>query len=250
MPIGAIAAILPSVAEAGLVEKVEAHWQIEPSTDAQLEVTLNPGDMVTRSLMSPDGSVELTADAVRSDDSFLIARRGEQLYARPARGTTAYCAQSSRKVLSANAIGAPNSAATDPCFIDRDNDGFFDESFRIDTWNAKVVGMAFVSKKNVKISPVPYRKIPADEFHDKPSIGIKYVGTSPLTHREKFTLVFGGKVPATEVCCGVVATGDTYPRSVQLMGAKLSILKNEAGRISVRIDAPLAQGPFAVRGNI
>jgi hypothetical protein len=236
--------------QAGLVEKIPTNWKILPATDAGKELDINSGEVVTLTKMVPEKSTELTSNVLRANDGAILAMKGEQLYARPARGAIAYCAKSSRKVINANIIGAPNSAATDPCFIDRDGDGKFDESFRIDTWNATLFGLAFVSKKSVPINLASYNEISSSYVMDTYYVGIKYIGTNLISGREQFSLAFGGRDLSTVVCCAVTPKEDDYPRTLDIMGAKYTITRNRKGSIHVIVNTAMPAGDFSVRGNI
>ena len=247
--ISASASVALVQAEAGLVEKIPALWHLQPGQDQGKEIEVRPGGVVTLSTLIPDHAAELTSDAIREGDGAIIAPKGEQLYSRDARGTIAYCTVSSRKVLDSTSIAQPNSAATDPCFIDRDGDGKFDESFRIDSWNATYFGTAFISKKKVQIKPSPYKIISPDDFQQKFYAGVKYIGTG-ISKKEQFSLAIGGNSLATPICCSYLPAGDQYPRTVDIFGGSYSILRNDRGVIRLRVEKSLPGSPFSIRGNI
>ena len=239
---GALLLASPAVA-AEDPRQVYAVWQVQPAADAPAERTVAKDAPVIRQELLPVALDALSDDARDAAGKLLLAK-GQLLFRLHATTGTVDCVlDTAPRGTVARFIDA---ATARLCLRDGDGDGRFESYF---TYSGKVAGLPSVNGKIPKTPhPLPLVAYTAHDVHEAAGlfyVGIDYAGHAPLSGKPRFLFVYG-RTGGEHGSLGQAWSGKTFPDSVQLNGAALTILSEGTDGLRIRVDQPLPAGQFGV----
>ena len=221
------------------------HWHIVPDAAVAETKVVTPGDTVIRQRLVPNGMAVLGEDfRLNPGSDRNILRAGEKL-ALSTRGKAfqIYCSISPLREKSgleeAWLIGEIH-----VCFEDSDDDSRFDTFYE---FMPDTDGIISMSEKLGKPQPtdVSYTVVDPLENESGLHVSVIYAGKPLLYNRRNFHVEFGRENETGKLSSFVYTKGNDYPQTVNLNGSAITVLSEEQGALTVRIDKPMS-GPFAV----
>ena len=215
-------------------------WAIQPIAETPSDRAIGYDEWVLQQTLLPEGLFRLGGDAkvigrppLFSDGAQLIEVRTD--------GAVVACDVVARRQ---KLIGA-----SQYCLIDYDRDGKFDGMFAVANIS-KGGGMPTVQgqypRKAKPIEPVAYSRLNPNEIATRYFVGIRNAGKAALYDRQNFQICYGSESATDCLTDGSYTSASVFPAPVELLGAKMTILSREEGKVRVRVDRMMPPQPFGI----
>ncbi len=219
-------------------------WMIDPILPKLETVTVKPGDVVTEARLLPSGLIAIDSPAVGSDGKVIVSS-GAQLLTL------------SSNIMAACTFTFPvysdirnffvRSSQEFNCFVDEENDGKFESTFKL---VSSVIGIppqfGRIPKKRRSVSPVPYHKIPFSEGTQFPRLRFKYSHQDKLTGHSYFGLCIANGSSKKEPCfdgySGV--RSDKIPKEIGVAGSIAVAIAKKGSLVTLDVKSGLKQMAF------
>ncbi|WP_295323311.1 hypothetical protein [uncultured Sphingopyxis sp.] len=232
-------AVLSSAAQAQS-RALNTVWLIQPATETPGERSVGYAEWVLKQTLLPEGLFRLDGDAgpAGGASKFTV---GTQLIEVRTEGAIVACDAIARRQ---KLIGA-----SQYCLVDYDRDGKFDGMFAVANIS-KGGGMPTIQgqypKKAKAIVPVAYSRLDPAELATHYFVGIRNAGKAALYDRQNFQICYGSESATDCLTDWDYTSASVFPASIELLGAKLTALSREDGKVRVRIDATMPSQPFGI----
>ncbi|MCA1750088.1 MAG: hypothetical protein LC634_11405 [Sphingomonadales bacterium] len=222
-------------------------WMVQPAEVPSEEVTVSSGDLVLRQPLHPTALAVLEADLQHGsgDDDFLPA--GTRLFEVQNASAQVFCALNLAYTPDLQRILLGTSSAQ-RCLVDANNDSLFEGKF---VFHSPIQGLPLVEGQLPKDPdpvepPVPYRRGSPSEVGDEYFVGIRYEGKPLLYNRRNFRIRFGNSQSQDGLTNFSYTSGDDYPKSHNMLGSQFTIVAEDDGTLTIRIDRMMPLQPFSV----
>jgi hypothetical protein len=230
---------------------IASPWRIGPVAIDSDERSAKIGTVLWRQPLNAAALVTLERDAVAADaDGNTLLSAGDELFQIVINNIPIYCDSTPPKpsALSKAMFGggklADNSAI---CLIDGDRDGKFDHyvSKKIQFEGVPIVRNPF------EYSPKPLQKL---GFNLRPAgpgvggywVGVRYASGDKAHEFLGFQLVFGDHRSSSKLTENIAGAKGDFPRTLEVLGAKVVIFSVLNGVIRYRIDQVMPDQPFSI----
>lgn len=221
-------------------------WAVQPAEGRYpLERDVADGEVVLRQKLLPLGLAVLGADVALPRGSRLVARRGAQLVRVGGPAGRIHCALETERT-DRKGVVVPNKTGTTLCLLDGDGDGRFEGAFEGTGSVTGVIVDALPPKQPVVVD-VAYEKRPVEEFVGDYWVGVRYEQYFNVYGNRMLFTDFGGRGAQESLTAfDTFKSKGIFPREVEALGAKLTILSAAPKGVRVRIDRALPPQPFSV----
>lgn len=138
------------------------------------------------------------------------------------------------------------------CFIDQNGDGSFDATFQMisQTPGLVMINGRMPKKLTPLASPIPFQRVdPATSTLDA-FVAIERRNYFNIYGRENFMIVFGSTAHQERITDPIGFKSSELPKQMSVLGSSFTALKEENGRLAVRVDAAMPRQPFGVTKTI
>ena len=221
-------------------------WEIQPPTAPAGEGHVKDGETVLRQTLLPTGLAVLDADVANATGSRLVAKAGSQLIEATTNGGAIYCALATMRADKKTGALSENRGGTTLCLHDSESNGRFESVFEMPVGTGLAMIQGQVPKK-VRPVDVGYRTRPVGEVQGDFWVGIRYEQYFNIYGNRMFFTDFGGRGQTQSLTdfAKFKAKG-AFPQSVNVSGARFTVLAADQDGVRLRTDAPMPTGPFAV----
>lgn len=215
-------------------------WTIQPSAETLPEQVIGYDGWVLRQALLPEGLFRLDGDAKVSGRPPLFPKDSQLIEIRTHGAVVACDAVARRqKLLGANQY----------CLIDHDRDGNFDGMFAVQNIS-KGGGMPTVQgrypTKAKPIEPVAYSRLNPSEITIRYFVGIRNAGKAALYDRQNFQICYGSESATDCLTDWSYTSASAFPATIELLGAKFTVLSRDEGQVKVRVDRTMPPQPFGI----
>ncbi|WP_126516822.1 hypothetical protein [Sphingobium amiense] len=220
-------------------------WRVQPPTDSSTtERSVKDGEIVLKQSLLPmslatlDQSVEISANG-------LSVEAGSQLVQALTQQGRAYCALDTVSRAKASLFVKPIKGLA-ICLLDSNEDGRFDSAFGMPGGTGLLMVEGTIPKSALSVD-IPYTQRPVEEIKGDFFVALRYEQYFNIYGNRMFFLDYGGRGKTQSLTNFVKFNAKgPFPQSVDVYGARFTILNAEAEGVALRIDQPLLMKTFAV----
>lgn len=247
----AAAAVLAQPAPARRIapdEQFTTKWLVQPGEASAAPVSVPPGGLILKQRLLPTGLARLKEAYTGPTPAESLAAGAEMVRATGPDGAV-YCSTGYRAQPLAMRllIGGPD-RLRQVCLMDSDNDGRFDSVLK-GTSNLRTLPSAFgiLPKVPATIAPIPYEEAAPESFSELYYVGVQYEGQAKIGTLRRFHLAFGSEGNWDQISDNLFTKRDSdLPRTLEVMGAAITILGGEGRNVVAKVDRPFPPQPFGV----
>jgi hypothetical protein len=96
------------------------------------------------------------------------------------------------------------------------------------------------------LMPLPYTVRTGGATKGAYWVGMRYAGGDRDSEAQRFEIVFGGNEDKSALSNATVGPRGAFPRTVELLGARIAILSVTDGAMHYRIEQPMPEQDFSV----
>lgn len=215
-------------------------WTIQPATETPAERTIGYDEWVVRQPLLPAGLFRLDGEAKVPGRPSLFAAGAQLIEVRTEGAVVACDAVARRQKL----VGASQF-----CLIDYERDGKFDGMFAVGNIS-KGGGMPTIQgqypQKAKPIEPVAYSRLDPSQIATRYFVGIRNAGKAAIYDRQNFQICYGGESATDCLSDWSYTSASTFPATIELLGARITVLSREEGKVRVRVDNTIPLQLFGV----
>lgn len=226
--------------------RYETAWYIHPEVEPRfLETrTIERGDVILKQRLLPQALALLEADIVDGDGDELAAA-GEQLFGLRSSGPPIYCRLDTRTNIPMMMLfGSVGGGISQDCFVDANGDGNFDGHFDDDAGRAGLPRLT--GELPDRLNPVgtaAYRTLSPTELSADHFVSIEYRGNSHWgLGRPSFRINFSYGERERHLTDETRAASRDQPQTLNLLGSRFTLARDEDGRVTVRVEEPMDSG--------
>jgi hypothetical protein len=239
----ALSAVLIAFGSAGVSAQepsrdLQTIYRIQAAPAPEGERELASKEWVIKQPLLPDGLSELVEPVALKPDKPPIAA-GTRMLAVQSQIGEVRCITDIRKI--------PH--VMPPCLVDTDRDGSFDAWFssRTNAYDALIMIEGRAPKKLTSLAkPVPYRNIDPALHEPALFVGVQRRNYFNIYGNESFMIVYGSEQKQGEITMPVTVKSAAMPKELEVLGARFTAISETAGRLKVRVDAPMPPQPFGI----
>lgn len=215
-------------------------WTILPTAERPVERVIGYDEWVLQQHLLPEGLFRLDGPAGATGRTPLF-QAGAQLIEVRTEGATVACDAVVRRQ---KLIGA-----SQHCLVDYEKDGRFDGIFAVDNIS-KGGGLPTVQgvypKKAKAITPVSYSRIDPADIKTRYFVGIRNAGKATLYDWQNFRLCYGSEAATDCLTSYHRTSASVFPATLSFLGASVTVLAREEGKVKVRVDSTMPSQPFGI----
>jgi hypothetical protein len=221
-------------------------WTVQAPTDSLAnERSVQDGDVVLKQSLFPLGLATL-GQPVEIAARGLRVEAGSQLVQGVTQQGKAYCALDTISRAKASIFTKPIKGLT-ICFLDGNEDGRFDSAFGMPGGTGLLMVDGAIPKTTLPVD-IAYKQQPVEEIKGNFFVALRYEQYFNIYGNRMFFLDYGGRGETQSLSDFVKFNAKgPFPQSVDVYGARFTILNAEAKGLTLRIDQPLLMKTFAVR---
>ena len=235
--IGLVALNAPAFAQSRAMSTI---WTILPATELPGERFIASNEWVIQQRLLPEGLFRLEGAASVAGGLPLL-QAGTQLIEIRAEGATIACDAVARRQ---KLVGASQF-----CLVDYDKDGAFDGIFPVANIS-KGGGLPTVQgaypKKAKVIEPVAYSRIDPSQIESSYFVGIRNAGKATIYDWQNFQVCYGSGSKTDCLSAYSRTSASIFPQSFNALGAQVTVLAREDGKVRVRVDSAMPSQPFGI----
>lgn len=237
---GALMSITVTGAASAQSRNMSTVWMIQPSAETPPEQVIGYDGWVLKQALLPEGLFRLDGDAKVPGRPPLFPKNAQLIEVRTDGAIVACDAIARRqKLLGANQY----------CLIDYDRDGSFDGMFAVQNIS-KGGGMPTVQgrypTKAKPIEPVAYSRLNPTEIATQYFVGIRNAGKAAIYDRQNFQICYGSEAATNCLTDWSYTSASVFPATMELLGAKFTVLSRDEGQVKLRVDRTMPPQPFGI----
>lgn len=219
-------------------------WWIEPAAPPPGVRFLASKEQVLKQRLLPIGLVRLGRSVTSSEAGFDLAAGTELIKVNGGPGPV-YC---NGRLQVTKFVGA----SPQGCFIDQNGDGSFDATFRMisQTPGLVMINGRLPKKLTPLASPIPFQRVDPTSSTLDAFVAIERRNYFNIYGRENFMIVFGSAAHQERITDPIGFKSSDLPKQMSILGSSFTALKEEKGRLAVRVDAAMPRQPFEVTKTI
>lgn len=215
-------------------------WWIEPAAPPAGVRYLASKEPVLKQRLLPSGLVRLSRSVAKNEAGFDLAAGIELIEVTGGPGPI-FCDGRFQKV---KFVGI----SPQGCFVDQNGDGLFDASFRMISQTPALVMVNGKMPKKLQplVSPIAYEKADPATSALGAFVSIERRNYFNIYGSENFMIAFGSGDQLERITDPIGFKSSELPKQISIMGSSFTALKEENGRLAVRVDAAMPRQPFGV----
>jgi hypothetical protein len=227
----------------------QTDWQIqgaETGDSAEPTVTLRPGELFMKRRLLPPRAARLDTPLLGAKGEELLPA-GAELFGTRSDKVDIYCSTAQKGAGIATQLLLGRTGQKQICLIDADRDNDFDSLFKV---AGEIKGLPSLYARTPKtldrVDGSKYSSIDPASMTQKYFVAVEYQGKPLLYDRRNFTITFGTDEKKQSLTSWIYTKGSDYPQSLTYLGGKFTVLSENQGMLSIRIDRQIPSQPFGV----
>ena len=233
---GSVAAAPASAQRAELATS----WWIEPASPPEGIRFLASKEPVLKQRLLPSGLVRLGRSVASPEAKFDLAAGAELIEVTGGPGPI-FC---DGRYQSVKFVGI----SPQGCFVDQNGDGQFDATFRMMSQTPALVMVNGRMPKKLQplASPIAYQRVDPATSGLGAFVAIERRNYFNIYGLENFMIAFGSGDHLERITNPIGFKSSELPKQMAIMGSSFTALKEENGRLAIRVDAAMPRQPFGV----
>ena len=230
-------AVAPAAAQRA---ELATSWWIEPTAPPAGVRFLASKEPVLKQRLLPSGLVRLTRSVASGEAGFDLADGTELIEVSGGPGPI-FC--DGRLQLTKFVGTSPQG-----CFVDQDGDGRFDATFRMMSQTPGLVMINGRMPRKLKplSGPIPYQRANPATSNLGAFVAIERRNYFNIYGRENFMIAFGSAAHQERITDPIGFKSSELPKRMSILGSSFTALREENGRLAIRVDAAMPRQPFGV----
>lgn len=219
-------------------------WWIEEAAPPEGVRFLASKEPVLKQRLLPSGLAKLTRSVADAETGFDLAAEAELIEVSGGAGPI-FC---DGRLKTVKFVGT----SPQGCFVDQNGDGLFDAAFRMMSQTPAFVTINGKMPKKLRplATPIPYQRVDPATSTLGAFIAIERRNYFNIYGLENFMIAFGSGDQMERITDPIGFKSSQLPKQMSILGSSFTALKEENGRLAVRVDAAMPRQPFGVMKTI
>lgn len=230
-------AISPATAQRA---QLATSWWIEPAAPPAGVRLLASKEPVLKQRLLPSGLVRLARPVSSAESGFNLAAGTDLIEVSGGPGPI-FC---DGRLETVKFVGT----SPQGCFVDRNGDGQFDATFRMSSQTPALVMINGRMPKKLRplVNPIPYQRVDPATSNLGAFVAIERRNYFNIYGRENFMIAFGSADHQERITDPIGFKSAELPKQMSILGSSFTALREENGRLAVRVTAAMPRQPFGV----